>query len=67
MSPVYRLFVVCYLDDLPLILGHHSLPKLLLVDLHRKELECQVHHDLAIEVTSIDQVIHIQPLAIVQH
>lgn len=61
-----QLLVRIHSDDLALILIHQHLPVLRLVHLLRIVFEGEVHHDLSVEVAGVDQVIHVQALAVIE-
>ena len=61
-----QLLVRIHSDDLALILIHQHLPVLRLVHLLRIVFEREVHHDLSVKVAGINQVIHVQALAVIE-
>jgi hypothetical protein len=52
--------------DLALVLVHQHLPVLRLIHFLWIVLQCEVHHDLTVEVSGIDQVINVQTLAVIE-
>lgn len=65
-SLAHHLLEVCRLKEVGLIFVHELLPVQLLIHLVREILEHYIHHDLAVGVSRVDEMVHIQALGAVE-